>query len=156
MSGYAISNLKAWPEFAATVSDRIWKAWWQAKGTPLSLIEGRVNDNLSAGALPFALVAHNQERFLATASVIVSDCEERPALSPWVAAVWVEPEARSQGIGRTIVTEAAQAAFALGHENAYLCALPELESFYTGIGWQVAERDVDGDGLIVFSMTKAL
>lgn len=115
-----------------------------------------MHDNLSSDALPFALVAHNQERFLATASVIVSDCEERPALSPWVAAVWIEPEVRSQGIGRTIVTEAAQAAFALGHDNVSLCALPELESFYTGIGWQVAERDVDGDGLIVFSMTKAL
>jgi GNAT superfamily N-acetyltransferase len=147
-----LSDLRARPDFAAPMAQRIWKAWWEDKGTTLAQIAALVDDNLDAEALPFALIAHRGDIFLATASVIVSDCDERPALSPWVAAVWVEPQARGGGIGRAIVLEAAHRAFALGFETIYLCATPQRRGFYTAMGWEVLEENVDGDGLIVFRM----
>ncbi|EHK78899.1 GCN5-like N-acetyltransferase [Sinorhizobium meliloti CCNWSX0020] len=54
-----------------------------------------------------------------------------------MAAVWVEAEHRGRGIGRALVRRAAEVAFDLGHEIAYLCALPEKRSFYEGLGWRV-------------------
>ena len=46
-------------EFFDSVADRIWQAWWKADGHPLEYISGRLRENLSAAAIPFALVAHD-------------------------------------------------------------------------------------------------
>jgi len=100
---FTISDLRQRPEFFDTVSDRIWRAWWQADGHPLEYISTRLRDDMNDAPIPFALVAHDGEMFLGTASVIASDLEERPQLTPWVAAVWVEPQARQHGVGGALV-----------------------------------------------------
>ena len=90
---FIISDLRRYPAFFDTVADRIWRAWWEPSGHPLAYIASRLRENMEATPIPFALVAHDGERFLGTASVIESDLEERPQLTPWVAAVWVEEDA---------------------------------------------------------------
>ena len=124
------------------MADRIWQAWWQPNGYPLEYISTRLRENMEATPIPFALVAHDGERFLGTSSVIASDLEERPQLTPWVAAVWVEEEARRRGVGAALVNRAAQDCFALGIISVYLCARPRMTGFYEGLGWTVIERDV--------------
>jgi hypothetical protein len=50
----------------------------------------RVNKKPSPG-FPFALVARLNERFVVTGAVVagdLDDLDERPDLSPWVAAFW--------------------------------------------------------------------
>jgi GNAT superfamily N-acetyltransferase len=147
---FTISDLRQRPEFFDTVADRIWRAWWQDSGLPLQYISGRLHENLNAEPIPIALVAHDGAKFLGTASVIASDLEERPQLTPWVAAVWVEPHARSRGVGGALVGRAARDCFALGIARAYLCARPALTSFYERLGWIPVERDVGEHGLTVF------
>jgi GNAT superfamily N-acetyltransferase len=147
---YAISDLRQRPEFFDIVADRIWRASWKANGYPLDYITGRLTENLNAEPLPIALVAHDGGKFLGTASMIASDLEERPQLTPWVAAVWVEPHARSRDVGGALVGQAARDCFALGIARAYLCARPALASFYEGLGWIPVERDVGEHGLTVF------
>jgi GNAT superfamily N-acetyltransferase len=147
---FTISDLRQRPEFFDTVADRIWQAWWEADGHPLDFISGRLRENLSATPIPFALVAHDGATFLGTASVIASDLAERPQLTPWVAAVWVEPEARGRGIGAALVDRAAQDCFALGVRRAYLCARPRMSRFYGGLGWTIVERQVGPRDLSVF------
>ena len=93
---------------------------------------------MEATPIPFALVAHDGERFLGTSSVIASDLEERPQLTPWVAAVWVEEAARRRGVGAALVNRAAQDCFALGVVSVYLCARPRMTRFYEAAG-------LDGD-----------
>jgi N-acetylglutamate synthase-like GNAT family acetyltransferase len=139
---FTISDLRQRPKFFDTVADRIWQASWKANGYPLDYISGRLCENMSDSDIPFALVAHDGQAFLGTASVIASDLAERPQLTPWVAAVWVEPEARRHGIGAALVKRAAQDCFALGVDRAYLCARPHLLAFYTGLGWTAVETDV--------------
>ena len=85
------------------MADRIWRASWKEIGYPLEYISGRLCENMNPDPLPIALVAHDRAEFLGTASVIASDLEERPQLTPWVAAVWVEPYARSRGFGGALV-----------------------------------------------------
>jgi GNAT superfamily N-acetyltransferase len=147
---FAISDLRQRPEFFATVADRIWRASWKQIGYPLDYITGRLNENLNAEPFPIALLAHNGAEFLGTASVIASDLEQRPQLTPWVAAVWVEPQARSRGVGGALVERAARDCFALGIARAYLCARPALTGFYERLGWIAIERDVGEHGLTIF------
>jgi GNAT superfamily N-acetyltransferase len=147
---FTISDLRQRPEFFDTVADRIWRASWKDVGVPLDYITGRLQENLNTEPIPIALVAHNGAEFLGTASVIASDLEERPQLTPWVAAVWVEPHARSHSVGGTLVERAARDCFALGIARAYLCARPALTGFYERLGWIATEREVGKHGLTVF------
>lgn len=147
---FAVSDLRQRPEFFDDVAHRIWQAWWKPLGHPLDYIRGRLAENMNAEPIPLALVAHENSEFLGTASVIASDLDERPHLSPWVAAVWVEPNARRHGVGAALVNHAAQACFGLGVERAYLCARPERTGFYRRLGWRLVERDVGPFRLGVF------
>ena len=105
---------------------------------------------MSEAPIPLALVAHDGGAFLGTASVIASDLAERPQLTPWVAAVWVEPEARGRGIGAALVDRATRDCFAVGVSRAYLCARPRMSRFYEALGWSIFERKVGKHQLSVF------
>jgi N-acetylglutamate synthase-like GNAT family acetyltransferase len=137
-----ISDLRQRPEFFDTVAKRIWQAWWKADGHPFGYISSRLRENLKATPIPFALVAHDGEAFLGTASVIASDLAERPQFTPWVAAVWVEPQAHQRGVGAALVDRAVQDCFALGITRAFLCARPQRSDYYEKLGWTPIERDV--------------
>jgi GNAT superfamily N-acetyltransferase len=127
---FTISDLRACPEFLDTVANRIWQAWWKNSGHPRDYIAARLrNESLDAEPMPFALVAHDGERFLGTASAIASDLSERPHLTPWVAAVWVEESARRHGIAGALVDRAARDCFMLGFGRVFLCARPAMTLF---------------------------
>jgi GNAT superfamily N-acetyltransferase len=147
---FTISNLRRRPEFFDTVAMRIWQAWWEAEGASLDYISGRLRENMNDTPIPLALVAHDGDAFLGTASVIASDLAERPQLSPWVAAIWVEQKARGHGIGAALVNRAAQDCFALDIGRAYLCARPRMSGFYERLGWTLREQQVGRQGLDVF------
>ena len=149
-AGYSISDLRQRPEFFDIVADRIWRAWWKDRGHPLPYITGRLRENLHAGPIPMALVAHDGAAFLGTASVIASDLDERPHYKPWVAAVWVESQHRSRGIGAALVERATQHCFESGVDHVYLCARPARAGFYRRLGWSPVERDVGKHGLTIF------
>ena len=74
--------------------------------------------------------------------MIASDLAERPQLTPWIAAVWVEKAARRRGVGAALVNRATEDCFALGIGRAYLCARPRMLGFYERLGWTSIERDV--------------
>jgi N-acetylglutamate synthase-like GNAT family acetyltransferase len=147
---FTISDLRQRPQFFDTVADRIWQAWWKPDHYPLDHIAGRLRENMTATPIPLALVAHDGETFLGTASVIPSDLAERPQLTPWIAAVWVEPRARQHGVGSALVNRATQDCFALGFSRVYLCARPQRSPLYERLGWIPIERDVGPHHLIVF------
>jgi GNAT superfamily N-acetyltransferase len=147
---FTISDLRQRPEFFDPAADRIWQAWWQPEGHPLGYISSRLRENMSDTPIPFALVAHDGAGFLGTASVIASDLAERPQLTPWVAAVWTEPQARRHGVGGALVNRAAQDCFALGIGRVYLCARPRMTGFYQALGWIISERKVGPHQFSVF------
>lgn len=139
-----VADLRLVPEYCDAVADRIWNAWWRSRGTPLPYIREWVDENLHSTGIPFALVAHLDGRFVGTTSVIESDLEERPDLSPWVAAVWVDEAYRHTGVGATLVRAAMTGAVAVTKGPVYLCAKPALASFYEGMGWHRIAEDVGG------------
>jgi GNAT superfamily N-acetyltransferase len=148
---FTMSDLRQRPEFFDAVADRIWQTWWEPNGYPLAYVEGRLAENMQDTPIPLALIAHDGGTFLGTASVIASDLDERPDLTPWVAAVWVEERARRHGVGATLVDAAARASFTLGFPRAYLCARPRMTGFYERLGWTLIERRVGAHQLNVFA-----
>jgi N-acetylglutamate synthase-like GNAT family acetyltransferase len=147
---FTISDLRRQPQFFNIVADRIWQAWWQPNGFPRDYIVTGLIENMANTPIPFALVAHEGERFLGTSSVIASDLEQRPQLTPWVAAVWVEENARQRGVGAALVGRAADDCFALGEKRVYLCARARMARFYERLGWAMVERGVGPHELDVF------
>jgi GNAT superfamily N-acetyltransferase len=147
---FTISDLRQRPEFFDVVADRIWREWWEPNGHPLAYISGRLEENMQDTPIPLALVAHDDDTFLGTASLIASDLDERPNLTPWVAAVWVEESARGHGVGAALVDAAARGCFALGFARAYLCARVRMTRFYERLGWTLTERRVGPHQLNVF------
>ncbi|MBD2751056.1 GNAT family N-acetyltransferase [Microvirga sp. BT688] len=150
MSGIAISDLRDRPDFAEAVADRVWRAFWKDKGHPLSLLTGLVQENFGQGPVPSCFVAHRGDIFLGTASLIACDEETRPQYTPWIAAVWLEPDHRGRGTGAALIDRAAAFAFKAGAGRVYLLAGPHRRSFYEGSGWSVMETLADG----MFVMTR--
>lgn len=145
-----ISDLRQVPEFFDTVADRIWQAWWKRHGVPETYIVERLRENMKGNDLPIALVAHRGAAFLGTASLLVSDLDERPQYTPWVAAVWTDPDARGQGVAPALIECAYTEAFARGHDKVYLCAAPPRRDYYLHLGWKPIEDEVGPLRLTVF------
>ncbi|MGO4385901.1 GNAT family N-acetyltransferase [Microvirga sp. 2YAF29] len=117
----------------------------------MELLTGLVGENFGAGPIPTALVAHDGEHFLGTAALIECDEETRPQYTPWIAALWVEPEHRQRGIGAALVDRASQLAFTIGAERVYLLTRERRLSFYEGLGWKVLEANAPELGLFILN-----
>ncbi|MGO4571146.1 GNAT family N-acetyltransferase [Microvirga sp. 2TAF3] len=149
LSAFTISDLRERRDFVDTVADRIWRAFWKEEGHPLSLLAGLVRQSLGSGFIPTALVAHEGDRFLGTVSLIACDEESRPQYTPWIAALWVEPEDRERGIGEALVERAFQAACRDGVPRVYLLSAERRRAFYEKRGWRVHEENVPRNGVHV-------
>lgn len=102
-SEHTISDLRTVPGFADVVADRIWRAWWQEDGVPFAGLRSRLDESFGTSPIPSAFVAHRHGLYLGSILLIENDLPERPALRPWVAALWVEPgHRRSQRMPPTL------------------------------------------------------
>lgn len=141
---YAISDLKAQPQFLDFTADRVWNAWWKQDGHEFDFIKGLFEENLTATKIPMAFTAHDGGAFLGTVSLIESDMEARPDYTPWVAALWVDEDYRSHGIGSALIKAATQAACDKGFTSVYLCAEADKHTYYAARGWNLIEENIDG------------
>jgi hypothetical protein len=130
-SDYGIygSNLCDRPEFFDPVADRMWRAWWQPKGHSFSQVSVSLRTMLKdRKPIPFGLVAHKNDLFLGSTLGIASDLEERPDYTPWVAAVWTEPEHRGKDIGRTWLPTLLRLALRAASNASTYALLPDFET----------------------------
>lgn len=147
---FTVSDLREQPALFDTVAERIWRAWWEPEGHRFDHLTDRLRECLDDEPIPFALVAHSGARYLGSVVCIASDLAERPQYSPWIAAVWVDPQHRQKAVGRTLVGHAMRACFKLGFERIYLCSVAERRNFYTRRGWVPIEDNVGPDAQTVY------
>lgn len=145
-----IHDLRELPDFVDRVAERGWSAWWTDSGVSLAEYRAQFEPMLSGDGLPLALVAHDGDRYAGSVLLIEDDLSARPQYAPWIAALWVEPEDRRQGLAARLIAAARAEAARLGDEVCYLCAEARLRDFYLKNGFRVIERDVEG--LDVFSI----
>ena len=141
---YTISDLKDKPQFFDITADRIWNAWWKEEGHELDLVKGLLQDNLVATSIPIALTVHDNDTFMGTVSLIASDLDSRPQYTPWLAALWVDEQYRSLGVGNALMNAIKQAARDKGFDAVYLYSIPQNHDYYSKRGWLMIEEDVDG------------
>ncbi|MGH6799237.1 MAG: GNAT family N-acetyltransferase [Roseiarcus sp.] len=152
MRTFQISDFREHRRYGLTIADRVWNAWWRNAGHPVADVERHMIEMADDRPLPMALVAHDDHGYLGSAFLIRSDMEERPQYSPWVAAVWVEASERKRGVGRALIAEAAKTVCCLGYRAAHMCCRPELERFYSGIGWTIIEEAAGAKRLSVLKL----
>lgn len=91
------------------------------------------------GGLPTTVVAHAGGVPLGSASLVESDMDTRPDLTPWLASVFVAPENRRRGIGSVLVERVVDEARAIGVDVLHLFTMDQ-ERLYARLGWSVLER----------------
>ena len=149
---FGISDLRQEPAFFDAVADRIWRAWWKPNGYSFEHITKGLAETMRGERIPFAIVAHDGGEFLGSTLGIASDLAERQQYTPWVAAVWVEPQHRLKQVGRSLVGHAAQSLFARSFKRIYLCSSPRRRNFYTRQGRVPIEEGVGEHRQTVYVM----
>jgi N-acetylglutamate synthase-like GNAT family acetyltransferase len=64
----------------------------------------------------------------------------RPALSPWMAQLFVVDSARGRGVGNALVNASIKHATELGFRRTYLYTSGNLPGYYASLGWQPIEE----------------
>lgn len=100
-------------------------------------------------AIPTTLLALRDDDWLGSVSLLHDDHQHIPQYSPWLASLYVRPEARGQGAGATLVRACVQEAAALGIAVLYLYCVPALVSFYRALGWREHDCHILGPLQIV-------
>ena len=123
----------------ATVAAWLYGKWGPTTGrrSPAGFLPG-LRGRVDCTRIPFTLVAFDEKEPVGTASLFVRDMDTHEHLSPWLAAVYVRPDKRRQGIGRRLCEAATARAEALGVRRAYLFT-PDKEVFYGYMGWKPVE-----------------
>jgi len=102
------------------------------------------SEHLNRDRIPLTLIAFLDGQPAGTASIFVHDMDTRPDLSPWLAAVFVAPPYRKQGIGSQLVKAVEGVSQKLQIARLYLFTPDHRpngrERFYTRLGWSVLER----------------
>jgi GNAT superfamily N-acetyltransferase len=138
----AIVTLSDRPDLLTTVATWVYEQWWShlpahnPETLANALSERRASDHIYE-----SFVALLDSVPVGTATVLDHDVdtERRSDLSPWLAAVYVIPEARRQGIGEQLVTQATAFTRSRGFETVYLWTI-DRRHWYEQLGWQLLEQ----------------
>lgn len=137
-----ITFLADCPEYLSTVSAWVFEEWGEhMPGLSLEDLTRIFSGHLNHDQIPLTLVALLGGQPAGTASIYIHDLDIRPDLSPWLAAVYVAPLYRNQGIGSELVKAVESTAQKLRLNRLYLFT-PDQEAFYTRLGWSLLERVV--------------
>lgn len=91
-------------------------------------------------SLPTTLVLMDGDTLLGSVSLLLEDAPElQDRDGPWLASLFVSPDARGRGGGKHLVEAAVAHAAAHGVERLRLFTLWH-EDFYSGLGWELEER----------------
>lgn len=83
-----------------------------------------------------------------TAQLMLDDIEGDPR-NPWLASVYVPPEARGRGVAKLLVRAVEDAARRLGYARLHLFTA-SVPALYASLGWQAREtRDYRGERIVV-------
>lgn len=139
-----IDHLPNRPQHVKTVARWIYQEF--GGNTSLNLAE--ITDFFSKrymDRLPMTLIAIDGDACLGTVSLFEGDLDTRRDLTPWLAALYVEPTYRSQGIGDRLTAEIITIARNLGYSILYL-RTEHTADYYRKRNWELVCKIKDGKG----------
>ena len=155
VSMLTIDLLAAHPESLSVLSEWFeaeWPDYYGAGGQGKALQDLQLYSN--EGCLPVGIVAWRDRQLCGVAALKASSIESHKHLSPWVAAGFVRPALRGQGVGAALVGALEQQARQLGFARVY-CATSTAQSLLERRGWQLLET-LEHEGHDVGIYAKAL
>jgi GNAT superfamily N-acetyltransferase len=133
-----IQALRDQPEFFGQVAALIHHEWpYEFEG--VSLQSWTEEFQTLEGLNRTTFIAIENSRLLGTACLDIEDLPQRSDLSPWLASVYVMPEARSRGLGSQLIHAVEDEAWTRGVPRLHLHT-PAHESFYAQKGWTTLEH----------------
>jgi len=115
-----------------------WGALYDDWTLPAATAE--LEDHTRRDSLPTTLVLMDGGRLLGSVSLLLEDAPElRDRGGPWLASLFVSPDARGRGGGKRLVEAAVAHAAAQGVRWLRLFTLWH-EDFYADLGWKLEER----------------
>ena len=150
MADIEIHYLADQPEYLPQLAQWLHDEWdHMYPGATLETRTMRLRNQMRRGVIPLTIVAHTEGMAVGTASLIESDLEDRPDLTPWLASVFVSPEFRNRGIGGKLVRAILGEADRLDFAEFYLWTDKEAE-FYKTLGWETMfEREYKNEQITV-------
>lgn len=100
--------------------------------------------------------AHWAQQPVGTALLVDCDLHSHSHFSPWLSSLFVVPEYRRRGIGRSLAKRLCEIAGEQGHTEIYVYALEgPLMAFYRQLGWSAVEGvEVTGRRFVVMKRTE--
>lgn len=90
-----------------------------------------------ACAIPSTLLALDEHGdWLGSVSLLHEDHEHIRQYSPWLASLYVRPQARGHGVGAALVARCVAEAAALGVARLYLYCTATMAGWYRTLGWR--------------------
>ncbi len=111
---------------------------WRMDGDTLAETEAAIAASTASLGPPQIFVLLMDGVPVGTASLLAEDLDERPDLSPWLANVFVVPEARGRGLAGLLVTAVEAAARAAAVPTLWLFT-HDAERIYARAGWRRVE-----------------
>lgn len=133
------------PDLAEVSARWRWDAFFRRHGRPLAdTMEEALRTAAEAKPMPQTLMLLADGEPVGTASLVAHDLEERMELSPWLAGVFVVPEARGGGHAARLVA-AVEAAARAGSAPELWLYTRTAANVYARLGWQQTE-DITHNG----------
>jgi N-acetylglutamate synthase-like GNAT family acetyltransferase len=135
-----IDYLADHPHFVPTLARWQHEEWGYIRpGDSVEARTTRIDAGCERDRIPLTVVAIEDGEVRGSASLIHSDMDTRPELSPWLASVFVAPQFRRRGIGAQLVRRIMSEAGKLEVPLLYLYTV-HSEKLYAALGWTVMER----------------
>lgn len=134
----SVTTIARRPDLLPVVADWLWREWWRPRGRTLEETEAVYAACRAEVGPPQTLVLLSGGTPIGTATLARTDLEERPDLTPWLAGVFVVPEARGRGHVRHLLAAFDGACRAASIETAWLYT-DTAERVYVRAGWRFAE-----------------
>lgn len=135
-----IQPLHAAPQHASRVTEWLWQAFG-GETLPQAVFASIVGHSQTPGALPITFIAAEGEMLLGTVGLWRCDLISRQDLYPWMAALYVAPEARGRGLAGKLQQHVIGYARTQGYSELFLYSA--CRDFYERFGWQYIGEGLD-------------
>lgn len=131
-----IESIAAHPGLIETVARWQFGEWGHLE--PGDSLEARIaylgRQAANPGRIPMTFIALEGDEPLGSASAVEQDMSTHPELTPWLASVYVKPEARGHGVASALVRRVMQEVTALGTTRLFLFT-ESARGLYEKLGW---------------------
>lgn len=151
-----IENITERPDLVETVARWQWGEW--GNHDPHDSLAARVASiraQSEGGDIPTTFVATDGDTPLGSASFTSDDMPTHPELTPWLASVYVAPEARGRGVASALVRRVVQHAASLGVGRLYLFT-EGARGLYAKLGWhEIGAEHFEGTPVTIMAIEAA-